>query len=795
MKKKAGRKARTAAPASAFAADQAGLPVFVLLPKNREQILATAALTRAGIRTEIYESLDQLDQQISDQTGAVLVAEEVLTGAQTQEFVKRLRAQPDWSDLPLLVLTSGSEGDDPPHRILDSLGPKANVAFVARPFRGLTLVSTVQVALRSRRRQYEVRDLIEERESVLSSISDAFSAIDRDWRYTHVNDKVAELAGWPKEKIIGRVIWEIFPQAVGTEFYDRCQQVMKTGEPSYGEFFHPPWDRWLDVRIYPSKDGIVVFRADITARKKQEQLAQEREAKLKESQERLRLATEAADIGTFDFFPKTGELQLSDRSRELFGIPPETKTTYETYLAGVHPDDRHIVHETVQRVREPGSTGRFDIEYRTIGLTDGKERWVEERGRAVRNSSGEVSRFIGTMLDITESKNAEILLQRAKNEAEEANQAKDHFLAMLSHELRTPLTPVLMTIGALRREPDLSDDLRRDLEVLQRNVELEALLIDDLLDLTRIAHGKLELHSGAVDVHSSLDHALSISAGDLSGKNIHVTRRFEAREHHCWADPARLQQVFWNLVKNAAKFTPEEGRLDLSTKNNDSHQIVIEITDNGIGIDPDLMPKIFDAFEQGGRIVTNKYGGLGLGLAISKRVVDLHRGSIAARSAGPGRGATFVVTLNAMETSLLEGPVLFLESEPEAAPHTKILFVEDHKDTASVLGRILKNAGFEVSHAATIAKARELAAGRRFDLVISDVGLPDGSGLDLMRHLRDTQNLTGIALSGFGTDDDVAASTAAGFAEHVIKPVDWERLRSAIERLAPPNKSTARSAA
>ena len=204
------------------------------------------------------------------------------------------------------------------------------------------------------------------------------------------------------------------------------------------------------------------------------------------------------------------------------------------------------------------------------------------------------------------------------------------------------------------------------------------------------------------------------------------------------------------------------------------------------------MPKIFDAFEQGGRAVTSKYGGLGLGLAISKKVVDLHGGSITARSAGPGQGSTFVVTLNAMETSLLEGPVLFLESEPEQTRHTRILFVEDHNDTARVLTRILENAGYEVSHAETVAHARDLAAGRRFDLVVSDLGLPDG---DLMRHLRETQNLGGIALSGFGSDDDVAASTAAGFAEHVTKPVDWERLRSAIERLAPPKDSAARSAA
>jgi CheY-like chemotaxis protein len=274
-----------------------------------------------------------------------------------------------------------------------------------------------------------------------------------------------------------------------------------------------------------------------------------------------------------------------------------------------------------------------------------------------------------------------------------------------------------------------------------------------------------------------------------------VLRRFEAREHHCWADPARLQQVFWNLVKNSAKFTPESGRLEISTRNNEAHQIVIEIADNGIGIDAKLMPRIFDAFEQGGGVITSKYGGLGLGLAISKRVVDLHRGTIEARSEGIGRGATFTVTLNAMETSMLEGPVLFLESEPAPMQHIQILIVEDHEDTARVLGRILKNAGFDVSHAGNLAQARELAAGRRFDLLISDVGLPDGSGLDLMKALRDAQGLRGIALSGFGTEEDVTASMAAGFAAHLTKPVDWDRLRSEIERLVPAKDSAARSAA
>lgn len=769
--------------------------VLIVAPLGKDAALATRLLGKHGIASRICADIGEAATEFGETTDAILLAEEALASPERARLLEALHDQPAWSDVPVVVLTTSGGSERISREAIDVFGPAGNVTLLDRPLHGVTLVSALRVALRARHRQREVQDLLEQQEVVLTGISDAFSYVDRDWRYVYVNERVAELASLPREKMMGRNIWEVFPDAVGTEFYRLAHIAMNDRRATQGEFFHSPWGRWVDTRIYPTKNGIVIFRADVTERKEQERLANEREVKLKESQERLRLATEAADVGTFDFYPETGELQFSDRSRELFGIPADTKVTYETYLEGVHPDDRHIVHETVARVRQRGSTGRFDIEYRSVGLTDKKERWVAERGRAVLDSAGKVTRFVGTMLDITEKKNAEILLQRAKEEAEEANRSKDRFLAMLSHELRTPLTPVLMTIAAMRREPNLNDDLRRDLEVLQRNVELEALLIDDLLDLTRIAHGKLELHSDAVDIHSTIEHALSISAGDITAKGIRVIRNFEAREHHCWADPARLQQVFWNLVKNSAKFTPEGGRIEIQTRNDDGHQIVIEISDSGIGIDEKLLPRIFDAFEQGGHLITSKYGGLGLGLAISKRVVDLHAGTLEARSEGPGRGATFVVRLKAMETSLLEGPVLFLESEPPQPRHIQILFVEDHEDTARVLGRILRNAGFDVSQAGTVTDAVALAAGRHFDLLVSDLGLPDGSGLDLMKQLREAQGITGIALSGFGTDDDIAASMAAGFAAHLTKPVDWDRLRAEIDRLAPAKDSAARSAA
>ena len=749
--------------------------VLIAAPTGRDAVLAAQTLAESGVPSAICAGIGELAARLCDETGAALIEEEALTPRYTPRLLERLRQQPAWSDLPLLILTSGPAAEAASSRILNLFGATANVTLLERPLGSLSLVSAAQTALRARRRQYQVRDLIDGREKLLASISDAFSALDHEWRYTYANQKVAELAGVPRERLIGRKIWEVFPDAVGTEFYVRCHRAMEARQPDKFEVYYEPWHRWLETRIYPTTEGIAVLRSDVTERRRTAE-------KLQESEDRLRLAIEAADIGTFDYYTMTGELRFSDRAKVIFGASPARDFDYATYIEALHPEYRGLPGQTVARLQS-GETDRYEIEYRTIGIEDAQERWVAERGKAVRDASGTTIRYVGTVLDITERKTAEILLQRAKQDAEAANRAKDQFLAMLSHELRTPLTPVLMTIASLRRQPDLTDELHHDLEVLQRNVELEALLIDDLLDLTRIAHGKLELHNDAVDIHKSLDHALNISNSDLQAKQLTIIRHYNATEHHCWADAARLQQVFWNLVKNAVKFTPTAGRLEIRTHNDNAHNIIVDVTDTGIGIDAELLPRIFDAFEQGGRTTTSQYGGLGLGLAISKRVVDMHGGSLSAHSAGRGMGSTFTLRLAAMQTSMLDAPVTYLQDEPVALQPASILLVEDHADTARVLRRILEHAGFEVTHAGTVADARALASSTRFDLVISDVGLPDGTGVELMRFLHTHHRLRGIALSGFGTDDDVAASSAAGFAEHLTKPVDWPQLRGAINRV------------
>jgi signal transduction histidine kinase len=383
-------------------------------------------------------------------------------------------------------------------------------------------------------------------------------------------------------------------------------------------------------------------------------------------------------------------------------------------------------------------------------------------------------------------------LQNAKAEAEAANEAKDHFLAVLSHELRTPLMPVLVTVQLLEGDMSLSEEARDALATARRNVELEARLIDDLLDLTRVARGKLQLNLQDVDLNIVVRQAVEICSVDAADKGIKLILEAMAVGSRTMGDPARLQQVFWNLIKNAVKFTPPGGEIHVRCHNElteGREHAVVSVTDTGVGIEPGVLARVFDAFEQGSRSIARQFGGLGLGLAISKALVDLHSGSIHAHSQGRGHGATFSVRLPVADRPQrpaappLNRDPLRLREDPNA-PHLHVLLVEDHLDSARVLVRLLRAIGYTVTHAKDVSSALQSAA-EGFDLLISDLGLPDGSGHDLMRQLCASGPVHGIALSGYGMDVDVARSREAGFKEHLTKPVNIEQLQAAIERVAP----------
>jgi signal transduction histidine kinase/CheY-like chemotaxis protein len=389
-------------------------------------------------------------------------------------------------------------------------------------------------------------------------------------------------------------------------------------------------------------------------------------------------------------------------------------------------------------------------------------------------------RFQGVLF-LIEDNTADIAIRK---ELIAANAAKDQFLALLSHELRNPLSPVITMVAELEKRLDGDPEIEKPLTIIRRNVELEARLIDDLLDITRIAHGKLQLTPEVVNAHHVLQRAIEICQREIETKPLELVVGMEAQDHHIKGDPARIQQVFWNLIKNAVKFTPVSGRITIRTFNRGNRRLVIEVSDTGIGIEPDRIDKIFRAFEQADGSITRRFGGLGLGLAISKAMVEAHGGTLSVRSSGRDQGSTFTIELDTVEAGT-EGP-----AEPRlptlAGQHAgaHILLVDDHEDTCLGMKMLLERRGYRVKTAHDVAGALEAAAREQFDLLISDLGLPDATGFDLMERLRARgDELPGIALSGFGMESDIERSHSAGFLEHMIKPINVERLDDLLKKM------------
>ncbi len=381
---------------------------------------------------------------------------------------------------------------------------------------------------------------------------------------------------------------------------------------------------------------------------------------------------------------------------------------------------------------------------------------------------------------MTERNRAQAAIEQQKDAVEAANRTKDNFLAMLSHELRTPLTPVIAALDALQADPAHSEDSKSYLAMVRRNVELESQLIDDLLDLTRIAKDKLQLKFGPLDAHEIISNVVEMCRPEADARNLSVRLNLRAGAHHVTGDAAKFQQIIWNLLKNAIKFTAENGEITVSSSNPEPQSLAISVHDTGIGIESEIMERIFNPFEQGERSFQRRYGGLGLGLAISKSLAQAHGGTLSAKSEGRDRGSTFVLTMKTVPPPARTAKTTTTPAEMRAL---RILLVDDHQDTCIALERLLVRRGHLVAATHNVRSAMEAAVRNRFDLLISDIALPDGTGTELMTWLRAISGIPGIAISGFGMNGDIEKSLEAGFAEHLVKPVKMERLEAAIDRV------------
>ena len=523
-------------------------------------------------------------------------------------------------------------------------------------------------------------------------------------------------------------------------------------------------------------------------------------------EQRLLVALEAGKMGAWEWEIAANRVTWSPTLEDIHGIPRGSFAgTFEGHRDDMHPEDRERVSLTLQATLHTGQP--YFVLYRII-RPDGQVRWLEARANLLRDAEGRAMRLIGVCTDVSERKRAQDDLaeserrlarlyqseQEARKSADLANSAKDDFLAIVSHELRTPLNAMLGWTRLLRSGDLAPDKSLHALETIERNAVTQAELVEDLLDVSRIVRGKLSIEKAPVDVRTLLEEAVDSLRPACHAKNIRVVTAFDALPGSLLGDSNRLRQVVWNLLTNAIKFTPSGGAIEVSLQRL-SGNLRVCVTDSGEGIEPGLLPRVFDRFVQAEGVTTRSHGGLGLGLSISRHIVELHGGTIEVESEGLGRGATFRVSLPFSTPALAMGhdqrgqapdpsPAL-----PRELVGLNVLVVDDDQDGRELLVAVLENSGARVTATESAEDALREIQSVIPDVLLSDIGMPGTDGYDLMRRVRalaphPSARVPAAALTGFGRTEDRRKALDAGFLMHVAKPVDPREVIAVVLKLA-----------
>jgi PAS domain S-box-containing protein len=658
----------------------------------------------------------------------------------------------------------------------------------------ISLVRELTARIWARLERVRADSLVRQNEALFAALIEeapvGVYVVNEQFRLQQINTRA--LPAFEKvEPKMGRTLTEVMHIQWGKEAGDELAAIFRhtldTGEPyispgysnlraDIGEEKTYEWQT-RRVTLPDGQHGVVCYFNDVTEQRREARASQQLAAIVESSADAI-ISKDLNSIITS--WNHAAERLFGFTAKEAIGqpitilLPPERLSEEPNILERIRRGERIERYETV-RQRKDGKRLEISLTISPIKDADGKVIGASKIAR-----------------DVTEQKQAARELARAHNEAVAASRAKDDFLAALSHELRTPLNPVLLLASEAAEDPELPAAVRAQFATIRNNVELEARLIDDLLDITRVTHGKLSLAMDWLDVNAVLHTALATVSAELDKKRISLNLNLAGEPLTLKGDAVRLQQVFWNVIKNAVKFTPEGGKITIETFTTDNgKKTTVKLTDTGIGMTVEELGRIFKAFSQGnhaGNGGSHRFGGLGLGLSISRMLVELHGGKISATSAGLGQGATFVIELPLLKAPAGDGSSNFSDASIQAGASTalkkksglRILLVEDHEATRIALEHLLVRRGYKVISATSVAEARTAAQRDQFDLVVSDIGLPDGDGYILMSELREQFGLKGIALTGYGTEQDVSRAQNSGFVAHLTKPIRIEALEKAL---------------
>jgi PAS domain S-box-containing protein len=713
----------------------------------------------------------------------LVLTDVMMPGLDGFELLRSLRSDPKTQNIPIILL-SARAGEE---SRLEGLAAGAD-DYLIKPFSGRELVARVESSLklaqqrqRSRSREHALRTEAKTAEAnlqeVLSTLRDGFFVLDHNWRYLYVNDRQLEIIGMQREAVIGKNIWDFFPDFVGTEFYDHLHHVMREQTPVQFEYHYMAWNRWFENRVYPTPNGISILCAEISDRK-------QAEAALRESEERYRILAESIPQLVWITNVEGQNEYVNQQFCNYTGLNMEQMLGLD-WLDIIHPDDAERTRERWLKSVNEGAF--YEIEYR-FRRADGVYRWFLGQGTPLKNEQGQITRWFGTCTDIEQQKQVEqersLVLQQeqaAREAAEQANRIKDEFLAVVSHELRTPMNPILGWSRLLQQGKLKGERAMDAIATIERNAKLQVQLIDDLLDISRILRGKMSLEIAPVDLGMVISSAIETVRLAAEAKSLLIQTTGAKQGVMVNGDAGRLQQVVWNLLSNAVKFTPQGGQITIDLSSGKSHA-QIQVTDTGKGISHQFLPHVFEHFRQEDGATTRKFGGLGLGLAIVRQITELHGGVVGVDSLGEGQGATFTVKVPLATHQVEVAPAS--ASEPSAnLRDVQILVVEDEADSRDILTFMLEQEQAIVTAVSSAAEALYTIEQSTPDLIISDIGMPEMNGYRLMQLLRAMprgKTIPAIALTAYAAEYDQQQALKAGFQQHLAKPIDPNQLVQAI---------------